>query len=347
MAYIIYIGKDGKRNLLAGKEYEPVAGTARLNIRTGTGKDAIRKYGWTSDSTASQYSPLRVVIKDGLTAYLGRLESSSKSYTQDIVTRTFPVTRSYTSYDRVLTALTYSTSSSPMTTATYTRASTYDTQYGTRSTYSTYRTESYRTITTRTEYQTRQSQYQTNTTVRSYYTYLPSNLMFTTNGSFTQSNTGSRNVGYTWVSTRWSLQTTYNVLTNTTAVGAMASGTSGSTKYSVFFKSTNVGPGIIMVTSTASIYGVTSMRSSNAVNSQTTLTRQSTYNTVYHTSRATDTYAASSYYTQTTGTTYRTRASTSGYGTRAVYYITETYTTSGETAKTTISSSTSTHNFNI
>lgn len=55
-------------------EYQdPIGGSARLNIRTGPGEDDIARYGFTSNSTASQYCKITFNV-DGKKVWLGRTE---------------------------------------------------------------------------------------------------------------------------------------------------------------------------------------------------------------------------------------------------------------------------------
>ena len=59
----------------------PSDGKRRLCIRTGTGKHDVVKYGLTTNSSASQYCGMRMRI-DGKTAYIGRYETTSSSYSR-------------------------------------------------------------------------------------------------------------------------------------------------------------------------------------------------------------------------------------------------------------------------
>lgn len=74
MAYKIRDATDMIRDY-SGSQYNPIGGVARLKIRTGTGQNDILEYGFTTDVSASQYCPAKTKIKEGVTAYIGRVQT--------------------------------------------------------------------------------------------------------------------------------------------------------------------------------------------------------------------------------------------------------------------------------
>ena len=112
MGYLAYKDSAGSHALSGNAYVNPTAGTARLFICTGSASSNTIAYGWTTNSSASQYSPIRAVIKPGVTGYIGRTETISVTTTSQKTTAASPITRSYTSNTKVTTASTYISSSS-------------------------------------------------------------------------------------------------------------------------------------------------------------------------------------------------------------------------------------------
>lgn len=116
LPYLIY-HNGSTSQAYSGSQYYPVGGTARLNIRTGTNTNDILEYGFTTDATASAYGSLKFRIKEQ-DAWIGRSDSGTHSYSYQSLTKTEPVTQSYTASYVVSTAKTYRTQSTALSTAT-------------------------------------------------------------------------------------------------------------------------------------------------------------------------------------------------------------------------------------
>lgn len=77
----------------------PIGGTARLKIQTGLNTGEILEFGWTTDSSASEYSPLGCKLKENVTGRIGRQTIRQYSYTtkgtkEQIVKTTYKTTNS-------------------------------------------------------------------------------------------------------------------------------------------------------------------------------------------------------------------------------------------------------------
>lgn len=84
MAGLVYKNKQGMAVSLIGTSVQnPVHGTARLCVRTGTNESDIIKYGWTTNTSASKYCDIRANI-NGKQAYIGCYStlSSGSTYSQ-------------------------------------------------------------------------------------------------------------------------------------------------------------------------------------------------------------------------------------------------------------------------
>lgn len=157
LAYLIY-HNGSNTQAYAGSQYHPAGGTARLKIRTGTGADGVLEYGFTTDATASAYGSLKFRVQEQ-DAWIGKTDSETHSYSYQSLTKTEHASQSYTASYVVSTAKTYSTKSTVLSTATYTKTVT--TAAHTRSSqYTKSSNTSAKTVTT-TAY-TRSSQYTAN-----------------------------------------------------------------------------------------------------------------------------------------------------------------------------------------
>lgn len=87
MGFLVSNGKSGKLSF-SGTEYvNPTHGTKRLYLRTGTGPDDVIRYGLTSDSSASNYCGIKIILKNK-TAYIGMSKPSVEVSSSSIVSST-------------------------------------------------------------------------------------------------------------------------------------------------------------------------------------------------------------------------------------------------------------------
>ncbi len=339
MAYLIIQGRDGINSY--GSQYMPDSGmgSARLNIRTGTGANDIVKYGWTTNISASEYSPVQAILKDGVTGYLGRNETSSRSSQYTVTTGTSYKTTSFTTLYTSTLSGAYSSTSAPETTGANTRSSQY--------TVNSFTGSMPQTTTTYYDTGTRSSSYPVNTTVLNASTT-------SSKSSYTQvySSRGAsiRTIGTTspgsTISITYSSLMTYgngNVVLGELNGLTQSNSQSHSSQYSGrgYYSTCKATSGF-----TATVYNISNTfvhfisRYSHSTYMTKTIaaSRASIYtsNTRYGTK--------ASYYTNITTAS---RASTSEWRTRSNYSITAT---TGEvylTETRSRSSSFSTHNFNI
>lgn len=104
---------EAKNISYSGTPYvNPINGTKRLCLRTGTGEYDVVKYGLTTNSSAVQYCGLRMKI-DGQTAYIGRSETASSTFSKG----------KNVSYTRTTSMRTNSTVSSSSYSTSYTTSS--------------------------------------------------------------------------------------------------------------------------------------------------------------------------------------------------------------------------------
>ena len=92
MAGIAYRYSGSVRSLTGAAYTNPTAGTYRLNVRTGSGSNDTMKFGLTTNTSASAYSPKLLI--NGNVCYIGRTEggtassSRSSSYVSEYRTAT-------------------------------------------------------------------------------------------------------------------------------------------------------------------------------------------------------------------------------------------------------------------
>lgn len=72
---------------LAGTQYvNPSHGTRRLCLRTGSNPNDVARYGFTSDISASQYSPICMRMPNGQIGRIGRYQTMSTSASKSVST---------------------------------------------------------------------------------------------------------------------------------------------------------------------------------------------------------------------------------------------------------------------
>lgn len=122
MAGLIYKNADSQKVFLSGTAYvNPTHGTARLCVKTGSASTATAKYGFTSNSSATQYCGLRIKLNNGI-AYIGRSETKASTISTTSSTTLQTNTTSATSTTSLKTQAnqstnTYTASKSVATTA--------------------------------------------------------------------------------------------------------------------------------------------------------------------------------------------------------------------------------------
>lgn len=103
MGHLVTKARNSGKISYSGTQYvNPINGTKRLCIRTGTKPNDIIKYGLTTNSSASEYCGMRMKI-DGNTAYIGRSEEPFKSaYNINSVIKTSRGTSTYQTYYKTI-----------------------------------------------------------------------------------------------------------------------------------------------------------------------------------------------------------------------------------------------------
>ena len=312
---LVYKNSEGPHVLSGGQYINPSAGTARLNIRTGTGDNDIVKYGWTTNSSATAYCPIRAVIKHNVTAYIGRTETTSQSYSYTSVkegTNTEPPQHTISSERKTGTV--------SAITKTYTAAATTHEIYLTRSSGYTASTSS-GTRSSTSGYATKSSGYTASTkssTRSSSYTYTVSTVTMVISTYWSYSASSSK----TWTTTAASVANNSSTFSHITQYAPADGVTSSSgTKYT-----SNIGKSFnsILISGTKSTAGYITRKN-------TTRTSVGAYKSMTSsTTRGTGATRSSAYTASTTST----RASTSGTLTRSSGYTNSTTSTRVSTSST-------------
>lgn len=334
---LVYKNSEGPHVLSGGQYINPSAGTARLNIRTGTGDNDIVKYGWTTNSSATAYCPIRAVIKHNVTAYIGRTETTSQSYSYTSVkegTNTEPpqhtisserktgtvsaITKTYTA--AATTHEIYLTRSSGYTASTSSGTRSSTSGYATRSSGYTASTSSGTKVST-SGYATKSSGYTASTkssTRSSSYTYTVSTVTMVISTYWSYSASSSK----TWTTTAASVANNSSTFSHITQYAPADGVTSSSgTKYT-----SNIGKSFnsILISGTKSTAGYITRKN-------TTRTSVGAYKSMTSsTTRGTGATRSSAYTASTTST----RASTSGTLTRSSGYTNSTTSTRVSTSST-------------
>lgn len=348
MSYLVY-RCHSTSSALSESEYTPIAGTARLNLKTGTRAEDVVRYGWTTDSSATKYCPIRAVVKEGMTAFIGRASTEQSSYTVS----TFTATTSNSSYgvtDTITTGYSYHTNTGTYTN-TNTLTSTKTTGYQPNTKVTTY-TRDYTTTrasTYDTSYHTTSEAYVSGITTENY-GFQSSSSQFTVLSKLIVTSYGAPDS--TWTSRSGSTSKIYSKSTNAAFTG-FYSGTT--TLYQRINKSKTEITGVVQQTSSST----GSWRSTKTANltasrqrtvTTSPLTRSSGYNTnsTYTGASTTGSTPLISTGTYTQTATY-TDASTTGTSPLTTTVSTSYDTTTNSSVSTTCSSSfiKTTHNFNI
>ena len=99
MGHLVTKARNSGKISYSGTQYvNPINGTKRLCIRTGTKPNDIIKYGLTTNSSASEYCGMRMKI-DGNTAYIGRKGLTSEISYTTIQTKKHSYSSSVKSYN--------------------------------------------------------------------------------------------------------------------------------------------------------------------------------------------------------------------------------------------------------
>ena len=125
MAGIIYKHNNSLISLTGNAYTAPVAGTARLCVKTGTN---TVKFGLTTNTSATQYCGIRMKVKDQV-AYIGRTESTKSTIKS---TSSTTVSTSKSSSTSTSSSTSYQTNSTRSYTTS--RTSQYDTNSQTKTT---------------------------------------------------------------------------------------------------------------------------------------------------------------------------------------------------------------------